>query len=157
MHNATVPTRILLDGGPVIDVDPTDGHLEVTISCAGRARAGIALTRTEARNLATALLDASAPSLRDGDPAEIREHLAAVRPTATVDPFTDTFPSDDGTDVSSVPYRSIPSIPGHREPLGVTAVAELHGTEIHVGSAVLGVDTARELVAHLSEIVEATR
>lgn len=62
----------------MIDVDPTGGHVEVTIGCAGRARAGIALTRSEARRLATALLDASAPSLCDGDPAEIAEHLAAL-------------------------------------------------------------------------------
>lgn len=156
MHNATVPTRILLDGGPVIDVDPTGHHLEVTIGCPGRARAGIALTRTEARRLAVALMDASAPSLATGDPAETREHLAAMRHTAPVDPFTDTFPSDTG-DVPSVPFRTFASVPGHREPLGVTAIAEPHGTQVHVGSAVLNIDAARELVAHLSEIVGASR
>lgn len=79
MHNSTVPTRLSLDGGPVINVDPTDGHLEVTITCAGRARAGIALTRSEARRLATALFDASAPSFADGDPAEVAEHVTAVK------------------------------------------------------------------------------
>ncbi|MCT1385806.1 hypothetical protein M4D54_09235 [Brachybacterium sp. p3-SID1565] len=75
---SSIPTRMSLEGGPIIDVDPIGEHLEVTIGCTGRARAGIALTRSEARRLATALLDASAPSLCDGDPAEIAEHLAAL-------------------------------------------------------------------------------
>lgn len=78
MHQSTVPTRLPLEGGPVIDVDPTGDHLEVTITCAGRARAGIALTRTEARRLATALFDAAAPSFADSDPSEVAEHVTAV-------------------------------------------------------------------------------
>lgn len=70
-------------------------------------------------------------------------------------PFTDTFPGNDGTDVPSVPHRAFNSIPGHCERLSVTAVAEPDCTEVHIGHAVLTVDTTRELIAHLEEILEA--
>lgn len=185
MHNATVPTRIPLEGGPTIDVDPTGEHLEVTISCTRRAHAGIALARTEARRLTVALMDASAPSLADGDPAEIREHITAVQaaqrhqdavhrdPNATPDailaaedqllearaddPFTSTLPNDAGPDFPATEARIFPSVEGHSEPLDVLALLEpSHGLLVHVGGACLTADGARTLVAHLSGILTAT-
>lgn len=78
MHTATVPTRIALGDHSAADVDPIEQHVELTFSHNGRARTGIALTRSEARRLAVALMDAAAPSFCGGDPAEIAEHCAAV-------------------------------------------------------------------------------
>lgn len=184
MHNATVPTRLPLEDGPTIDVDPTGDHLEVTVSCTGRARAGIALTRAEARRLAVALMDASAPSLADGDPAEVREHITAVQaaqrhqdtvhrdPEATAeailtaedqllearadDPFTSTLPNDEGPDFPATEARIFPSVEGHTETLDVLALLEpSHGLLVHVGGACLTADGARTLVSHLSGILTA--
>lgn len=184
MHNATAPIRLPLEGGPVIDVDPTGDHLEVTVSCTGRARAGIALTRPEARRLAVTLMDASAPSLADGDPAEVREHLTAVQaaqrhrdavhrePDATPaeilaaedrllearaeDPFTSTLPNDAGPDFPATEARIFPSVEGHSEPMDVLALLEPdHGLLVHVGGACLTATEARALVSHLSGILTA--
>lgn len=78
MHTAATPTRIALGDHSSADVDPVEQHIEVTISHGGRARTGIALTRSEARCLAVALMDAAAPSFCTGDPTEVAEHGAAV-------------------------------------------------------------------------------
>ncbi|SLM98449.1 hypothetical protein FM106_15840 [Brachybacterium faecium] len=78
MHDSTAPTRVALGDHSSADVDPVDQHVEVTFSHEGRARTGIALTRSEARRLAVALMDAAAPSFCTGNPAEVAEHCAAV-------------------------------------------------------------------------------
>lgn len=143
MRNATVPTRIPLEGGPIIDVDLTEQHLEVTISCAGRAHAGIALARPEARSIAAALANAAA----EGQPLE----------APAEDPFTSTLPNDAGPDFPATEARIFPSIEGHTEPLDVLALLEPdHGVLVHVGGACLTADGARTLVAHLSGILTAT-
>lgn len=88
--SAAVPTRIELDERTAIDVEPIGEQVEITISTLGpmvndwmpvRSTHGIAVTRTEARRLATALFDASAPSFADSDPTEIDEHINAVQAT----------------------------------------------------------------------------
>lgn len=94
-HDATVSTEVQLENGTAVDVDPTGGNVKVTVTSAGRAHAGITLTRSEARELATALLDASAPSLADGDPDEIREHIAAAQ----------TAQADEPTDIAASPSQ----------------------------------------------------
>lgn len=180
MHNATVPTRIPLEGGPTIDGDPAGNHLEVTISCTGRAHAGIALSRTDARRLAVALMDASAPSLADGDPAEIHEHITAVQaaqrhqdsvhrdPDATAtqilhaddavgvarfeDTFTSSLPRDDGPDYPATEARIFPSVPGHRQGLDVLGLIGDDGLLVHIGDACLDKATALKLVAHLNMV-----
>lgn len=185
MHNATAPTRIPLDdGGPIIDVDPTDQDVELTTSCNGRAHAGVTLTRTEARRLTVALMDASAPSLVDGEAAEIHEHITVVQaaqrhqdavhrdPDATADAipsaedqmiaarqkdlFTSTLPNDEGPDFPATDARIFPSVEGHSEPLDVLALLEpSDGLLVHVGGACPTADGTRALVAHLSRILTA--
>ena len=142
MHNATAPTRIPLEGGPIIDVDPTEQHLEVTISCAGRTRAGIALIRPEARSIAAALANAAAEDQPLEAPAE--------------DPFTSTLPKDDGPGSPATEARIFASVNGHAEPLDVLALLEPdHGLLVHVGGACLTATEARALVSHLSGILTA--
>ncbi|GAA1485913.1 hypothetical protein [Brachybacterium fresconis] len=82
--SAAVPTRIQLDEFAVIDVDPRDENAEITFSSRNefgetRTTFGIALAPEEARKLASALLDASAPDLGSADAEEIEEHVAVAR------------------------------------------------------------------------------
>lgn len=88
MHQSTVPTRIHFDEQTVIDVDPSATPLEfveVTFSTRSgalgqpRSTYGIALTREEARRLASALLDASAPTVETSTLEELEEHTGVAR------------------------------------------------------------------------------
>lgn len=76
--SAAIPTRLDLDG-LTVDVQPVDDHIEVTVIAAGRATHGLALDPSEARKLASVLLDASAPAFGHTDAAEIEEHVAVAR------------------------------------------------------------------------------
>lgn len=88
MVSAAVPTRISLDEHTVIDVDPSVNaleYVEVTFSTRSgglgepRSTFGIALTPAEARRLAEALLDGSAPTFGQSPVAEIEEHVSIAR------------------------------------------------------------------------------
>lgn len=96
MHQSTVPTRLDLEG-LVIDVDPSGApwdHVEVTFSTRWadqepRSTYGIALTAAEARKLASALLDASAPAFGVAPVEEIEEHAAIARRLPVEIPVSD--------------------------------------------------------------------
>ncbi|MGP5251477.1 hypothetical protein ACTXLT_03095 [Brachybacterium alimentarium] len=96
MHDSTVPTRVALGDHSAADVDPIEQHVELTFSHDGRARTGIALTRSEARRLAVALMDASAPSFCTGDPAEVAEHCDAISRSLSTLESTSSNPTSYG-------------------------------------------------------------
>lgn len=75
---AGVSTRLDFDGLSV-DVDAIDEHVEITTGIPGRTTLGLALTPAEARRLAEALLDASAPAFGETPLAEIEEHARIAR------------------------------------------------------------------------------
>lgn len=86
MHQSTVPTS--LDFGDLrLDVDPfTDGphsgvDITMTAHRADKTRSfhGIVLTPSEARKLASALLDATAPAISSSSIEEIEEHARVAR------------------------------------------------------------------------------
>lgn len=92
--SAAVQTRISLDQHTVIDVDPRDENVEVTVSSRNefgetRSTFGIALTAAEARKLASALLDASAPAFGVAPVEEIEEHAAIARRLPVEIPVSD--------------------------------------------------------------------
>lgn len=72
--SAAVPTRLDLDGFTT-DVEPTDDGVNITFTDRGRWALGVAITRTDARRLAEALLDASAPQFGVADLEEVEEHV----------------------------------------------------------------------------------
>ena len=80
MHQSTVPTRLDLDGFTT-DVGPYEDRVHITISDEQRfvVLLGLSITRTEARRLAEALLDASAPDLGSAPMEEIYEHTEVAR------------------------------------------------------------------------------
>jgi hypothetical protein len=96
MHQSTVPTRLDFEG-LVIDVDPSAAaieHVEITFSTRWtdqepRTTYGIALTPTEARKLASALLDAAAPDFGSAPVEEIEEHVAVARKVPVEIPVSD--------------------------------------------------------------------
>lgn len=96
---AAVSTRIELDEQTTIDVDPSAApweHVEITITTRDavfgepRTTFGIALTPSEARQLASALLDGCAPAFGVADPQALEEHVAIARrldvPTVAMTP-----------------------------------------------------------------------
>lgn len=80
MHQSTVPTRLDL-GGLTTDVESHEERVHITISDERRfvVLLGLSITRTEARRLASALLDASAPYLGSAPMEEIYEHTEVAR------------------------------------------------------------------------------
>lgn len=73
MHHSTVPTRLDLDGFTT-DIEPTDDGVNITYTDHGRWALGIAISRSDARRLASALLDASAPDFGTAPVDELEEH-----------------------------------------------------------------------------------
>lgn len=80
MHQSTLPTRLELDGFTT-DVAPYEDRVHITISDEQRfvVMLGLSITRTEARRLASALLDASAPDFGSAPMEEIYEHTEVAR------------------------------------------------------------------------------
>lgn len=78
MQQSTVPTRLDL-GDIVVDVDPAEDGVEITLTARRRSTIGIAFTRSEARQIAGALLDASAPALGEVPIEEVDEPVEIAR------------------------------------------------------------------------------
>lgn len=97
MHQSTVPTRLDLDGFTT-DVDPADENVNLTFTDTGRWVLGITIPRTDARRLATALLDASAPNFGTAHQDELLEHVEIARKVPVDIPVSD-FATGTVTDV----------------------------------------------------------
>lgn len=73
----------------------------------------------------------------------------------TTSPFTEYLPRDDGPDYPSTPARIFPSVKGHTEGLDVLGLLNGDSLMVHLGSACLDAAEVRQLVEHLSDLLEA--